>query len=115
MDPKENNGLDFAAEAALGIKKVKYSGTFIDLYKDFPKYVFYNAIDTALVYLIHQKIKTMDIALTIAHMSQISIFKAASPVAITEALLCREFLGKNLVVYKSQKLKQLKLVPHLLY
>ena len=32
--------------------------------KDYPKYVFYNAIDTALVYLIHKKINTMDIALT---------------------------------------------------
>jgi len=45
----------------------------------------------------------MDIALTIAHMSQISIFKAASPVAITEALLCREFLGKNLVMAADPK------------
>ena len=71
--------------------------------KDYPKYVFYNAIDTALVYLIHKKINTMDIALTIAHMSQISIFKAASPVAITEALLCREFLGRDLVMAKDPK------------
>ena len=45
----------------------------------------------------------MDIALTIAHMSQISIFKAASPVAITEALLCREFLGRDLVMAKDPK------------
>jgi len=104
VDIKEDFKLDTVGEAVVGIKKVKYEGTIQDMYeKDYPKYVFYNAIDTALVYLIHQKIKTMDIALTIAHMSQISIFKAASPVAITEALLCREFLGKNLVMAADPK------------
>lgn len=109
VDIKEDFKLDTVGEAVVGIKKVKYEGTIQDMYeKDYPKYVFYNAIDTALVYLIHQKIKTMDIALTIAHMSQISIFKAASPVAITEALLCREFLGKNLVMASDPKSPPMK-------
>jgi DNA polymerase elongation subunit (family B) len=109
VDIKEDFKLDTVGEAVVGIKKVKYEGTIQDMYeKDYPKYVFYNAIDTALVYLIHQKIKTMDIALTIAHMSQISIFKAASPVAITEALLCREFLGKNLVMATDPKAPPVK-------
>jgi len=76
--------------------------------KDYVKYIFYNAIDTAIVQLIHEKIKTMEIALTIAHMSQISIFKAASPVAITEALLCREFLKKDLVMAKDPKAPPVK-------
>ena len=99
IDIKEDFKLDTVGEAVVGIKKVKYEGTIQDMYeRDYTKYVFYNVIDTALVYLIHQKIKTMDIALTIAHMSKISIFKAASPVAITESLLCREFLVKNLVM-----------------
>lgn len=104
VDIKEDFKLDTVGEAVVGIKKVKYEGAIQDMYKkDYPKYVFYNVIDTALVYLIHQKIKTMDIALTIAHISQISIFKAASPVAITEALLAREFLTRNLVMAKDPK------------
>jgi len=99
VDIKEDFKLDTVGEAVVGIKKVKYEGTIQDMYnRDYPKYIFYNAIDTALVYLIHQKIKTMDIALTIAHMSKISIFKASSPVAITESLLCREYLSRNLVM-----------------
>ncbi len=109
VDIKEDFKLDTVGEAVVGIKKVKYEGTIQDLYeKDYPKYIFYNVIDTALVYLIHQKIKTMDIALTIAHMSQISIFKAASPVAITEALLCREFLSRNLIMATDPKAPQAK-------
>ncbi len=109
VDIKEDFKLDTVGEAVIGIKKVKYEGTIQDMYeKDYPKYVFYNVIDTALVYLIHQKIKTMDIALTIAHMSQISIFKAASPVAITESLLCREFLGRKLVMATDPKAPPVK-------
>jgi DNA polymerase elongation subunit (family B) len=109
VDIKEDFKLDTVGEVVVGIKKVKYEGTIQDMYeKDYPKYVFYNVIDTALVYLIHQKIKTMDIALTIAHMSQISIFKAASPVAITEALLCREFLSRNLVMAIDPKAPSVK-------
>ena len=109
VDIKENYKLDTVGEEVVGIRKVKYDGTIQDLYeKDYPKYIFYNVIDTALVYLIHQKIKTMDIALTISHMSRISIFKAGSPVAITEALLSREFLKKNKVMAVDPKAKPSK-------
>jgi len=109
VDIKEDFKLDTVGEAVLGVRKVKYDGTLQDMYeKDYVKYIFYNAIDTAIVQLIHEKIKTMEIALTIAHMSQISIFKAASPVAITEALLCREFLKKNLVMAKDPKAPPVK-------
>jgi len=101
VDIKEDFKLDTVGEAVLGIKKVKYDGTLQDLYeKEYPKYIFYNAVDTILVQLIHEKIKTMEIALTIAHMSQISIFKAASPVAVTESLICKSLLEKGLVMAK---------------
>ena len=46
--------LDTAGEAVVGIKKIKYDGTLQDLYeRDYTKYVYYNAIDTILVQLIH--------------------------------------------------------------
>lgn len=109
VDIKEDFKLDTVGEAVVGVKKVKYNGTIQDMYeKEYPKYVFYNAIDTALVYLIHKKIKTMEIALTVAHMSQISIFKASSPVAITESLLAREFLLSGKVMAKDTKAPPIK-------
>lgn len=109
VDIKEDFKLDTVGEAVVGVKKVKYDGTIQDMYeKEYPKYIFYNAIDTALVYLIHEKIKTMEIALTIAHMSEISIFKASSPVAITESLLAREFLLSNKVMAKDPKAPPVK-------
>jgi len=109
VDVKEDLKLDTVGDAVVGIKKIKYEGTLQDLYeKEYPKYVFYNAVDTALVYLIHEKIRTMEIALTIAHMSKISIFKAASPVAITEALLCRKLLDHGKVMAKDPAMNNRK-------
>jgi DNA polymerase elongation subunit (family B) len=99
IDIKENFTLDWTAEKITGLKKIKYTGTLQDLYEsDYEKYVYYNCVDTALVYLIHEKIKTMEIALTIANICEISIYRAASPVAITESLLCRKFLKMNKVM-----------------
>lgn len=96
---KENFTLDSTAEAVVGLKKIKYNGTIQDLYeKEYTKYVYYNVVDTCLVYLIHHKLRTMDIALTIATMCRIGIYKASSPVSITEAMICRKFLEKNKVM-----------------
>lgn len=99
VEIKENFTLDSNAEAVLKLKKIKYNGTLQDLYnKDYEKYILYNAIDTILVQLMHEKLKTLDIALTLANLCNISIYKASSPVTVTESLFCRKFLEKNLVM-----------------
>jgi len=99
VDVKENFKLDTAANAVLGLKKVKYNGTLQDLYeKDYEKFIFYNAIDTILVQLIHEKLRTMEIVLTLSNMCMISLYKAESPVTITESLLLRKFLDRGLVM-----------------
>ena len=60
IDIKENNTLDYVAQAALGIPKIKYPGTLQDMYEtDFESYIFYNAVDTKLVEMIDRKINTM--------------------------------------------------------
>lgn len=101
IDIKENFTLDSTAEAVVGLKKIKYNGTIQDLYeKEYTKYVYYNAVDTCLVYLIHHKLRTMDIALTIANMCRIGIYKASSPIAITESMICRKFLLQKKVMAK---------------
>lgn len=99
IDIKENFTLDSTAESVIGLKKIKYNGTIQDLYeKEYTKYVYYNAVDTCLVYLIHHKLRTMDIALTIANMCRIGIYKASSPIAITESMICRKFLAQKKVM-----------------
>ena len=98
---KENYKLDTVANAVLGVNKIKYDGTLQDLYEnDFTKYVYYNVVDTILVQLIDRKISTMEIALTLANICKIGVYKASSPVTITESLLCRKFLEQNKVMAK---------------
>jgi DNA polymerase elongation subunit (family B) len=101
IDPKENNSLDFAAEAALGIAKVKYSGTFQDLYRDYPKHVFYNAIDTILVEEIHNKLKTMETFLGLAVINRVEAMSAFSPIAMLEATATRYAYKRGLVFPKA--------------
>ena len=102
IDPKENNGLDFAAEAALGITKVKYPGTFQELYKDFPKHVFYNAIDTILVEEIHNKLKTMGTFLGLGNINRVEAMSAFSPISMLEATAARYAYKRQMVFPKGK-------------
>jgi len=96
---KENAKLETASNAVLGLGKIKYDGQLQELYEsDFSRYIYYNAVDSILVYFIHRRLKTMDIAFTLANMCRISVYKASSPVVITESYLSRNFLKMNKVL-----------------
>jgi DNA polymerase elongation subunit (family B) len=96
---KENNQLNTAAVQAIGIGKIKYDGSLQQLYEeDYQKYIYYNAVDSALVYLMDQKLKTMQVVLTLSNICKISIYKAGSPVAITESLISRNLLLDNKIM-----------------
>ncbi len=85
---KENFSLEFIATASIGKGKIKYDGNLQELYEtDFRKYVLYNIVDSILVYYIHQKLKCLDVHLTIAYIVGIPMQEADSPVSITETLL----------------------------
>lgn len=101
---KENNKLDTVAQASLGVTKIKYNGTFMDLYNsDFETYVYYNAVDTFLVYLIHKKLKTMETFLMLANVTRVEMQKAFSPIWMTEAIVTREFFKRKRVVAEIKK------------
>lgn len=96
---KENNTLDFVGNAVLGVTKLKYDGTLQDLYeKDYDKYVLYNAIDAAIVCLIHKKLKTINAVLSVSCLCNLSIYKASSAVNLTEALLWKGYYTRNQVI-----------------
>jgi DNA polymerase elongation subunit (family B) len=101
---KENFKLDTVAKAALGIEKIKYSGSLQDLYRnDFETYIFYNAVDTYLVYLLDKKIKTMQTFLMLANVTRVEAQKAFSPIWMTESILIREFYKRKRVVAEVKK------------
>jgi len=96
---KESNRLDFVAGQVLDVSKIKHAGTLQDLYENnFQKYVYYNVVDSILVYYIDQKLKSMEVLLTLATITQMPLYKAASPVAVTEALIARKLAENNLKI-----------------
>lgn len=105
---KENNTLDFVGGAVLGVSKLKYIGTLQDLYeKDYDKYVLYNAIDAAIVCLIHKKLKTINAVLSVSCLCNLSMYKASSAVNLTEALLWKGYYDRNKVI-ANERLDQVK-------
>ena len=91
VDIKENNTLDYVAKAALGVNKVKYNGTLQELYEnDFESYIFYNAVDTALVELIDKKLNTLQTFLKLGSITQVETQRAYSPIWMAESAMARE-------------------------
>jgi DNA polymerase elongation subunit (family B) len=93
---KESNTLDYVSGQVLNVKKIKYQGSLQDLYEnDFKKYVLYNVIDSILVYYIDEKLRSMEVLLTLATITKMPLYKAASPVAVTEALIARKLVEQD--------------------
>jgi DNA polymerase elongation subunit (family B) len=107
IDVKENNTLDFVAQAALGIPKVKYNGTLQELYtNDYESYIFYNAVDTKLVELIDAKLNTLQTFLTLGNITKVESQRAFSPIYMAEIAMCREFLSRGRVMPRGDKNKK---------
>lgn len=99
---RENDKLDYVGKMAVGIEKIKYPGSFTDLYeKDFQKFIFYNAVDSILVHYIDQKLNTLLAYLKLAQVSGIEVKKAFSPIWIMEAMMNRKFLERKEVFVHS--------------
>lgn len=94
---KESNSLDYVSGQVLDVKKIKYTGSLQDLYRDnFTKYVYYNVVDSVLVYYIDQKLKSMEVIMTLASITKMPLYKASSPVAVTEALIARKLAEQGM-------------------
>jgi DNA polymerase elongation subunit (family B) len=96
---KESSSLDFVSGQVLDVAKIKYSGSLQDLYNNnFQKFVFYNVVDSCLVYYIDRKLRSMEVLLTLATITKMPLYKAASPVAVTEALIARKLVDSNMKI-----------------
>jgi DNA polymerase elongation subunit (family B) len=101
---KESNALDYVSGQVLKTNKIKYNGSLQDLYEnDFTKYVYYNVVDSCLVYYIDQRLKSMEVLLTLASITKMPLYKAASPVAVTEALIARKMAEQGKRIGSEQK------------
>lgn len=99
VQQKENLKLDQAGSDVLGVKKVSYDGTLDDLYeKDFKKYVYYNAIDCALVAMLHDKLGVSAIGNTLTYIAKCPTMRMFSPVSLTESIMARDYYAQGKVL-----------------
>lgn len=107
---KESLSLDFASEKILGkdVKKVNYEGDLKRLHReDYKKFVFYNAVDSALVQRIHIKMKYVDILYGMAVLGKIRIKDAISTLALTEGILRNKLRDqKNIVLVRDEHIDE---------
>jgi DNA polymerase elongation subunit (family B) len=102
---RESNSLDWVSNHLFKLKKVHYDGGLQDLYNnDFVKYVFYNAVDTMLVRMIHEKTKLLDIIFAMANLSKIRLCDFAyknlnATLVSTEGFLREDFRLKKDIVF----------------
>lgn len=101
---KESNSLDYVSSQVLKVNKIKFTGSLQDLYRDnFTKYIYYNVVDSILVYYIDQKLKSMEVLLTLANITNMPLYKASSPVAVTEAIMARKLAEQGMRIGSEEK------------
>lgn len=99
---KESAGLDWVSERVLGLKKIKFKGSFMSLYQDnYEDYLYYNSVDTFLVRLIHQELNTLSVFLKLGQITHVEALKAISPVNMTTTIISSELLKTGRVIVKS--------------
>ena len=108
---KESASLDFVSKALLGVKKIEYDGSLMDLYtEDYTKFIYYNAVDSVLVQLIHKKMMYMNIIYAISSLSRIKITdvfnhmnNSLASLAITEGVLRGKFRKQEgIILFKDR-------------
>ena len=105
MPIKENMSLDYiASESPVGLHKIKYDGDLQQLYeRNYPKYVFYNAIDSVLVQLIDKCFKTLNSIYAQSLLIENKIQMALSKIAITESMFFNYFYDHNIKIVPTNK------------
>ncbi len=101
---RESWKLDNVAYDELGLRKLGYKGTFKDHYtKDWNHFAMYNICDVSLVKLMDDKMKLIDLALTIAYDSKIVPDEVFSQIRSWDSLIYNELKAKNIVIPNSRK------------
>lgn len=99
--PQESYKLDHVAESELGIKKVDYSeyGSLNKLYQnDHEKFIRYNVHDVTLVDGLEQKMKLIELAISIAYTARINYVDSLTTVRLWDILIHNYLRDRNIVI-----------------
>lgn len=95
---QESYSLDYISKVELGKQKIEYDGTLYDLYlNDYDKFIEYNLRDVELVSQLDDKMKLLDLVMTMAYESKINFRDTFKQVRIWETLIFNEMRKSGLV------------------
>lgn len=105
MPQKENLSLDYiASESPVRAHKIKYDGDLQELYlTDYPKYVFYNAIDSVLVQMIDHCFGTLKSLYSQALYCRIKASDSQSKIKLSESLFFNYFFDHGTKVVPPER------------
>lgn len=111
LRPYESYSLDWVGSHGINAHKVKYEGSFKQLYEnDYDLFVFYNAIDSALGELLHYRFKCIQTPCASGSVTNVPVMKAMGQVALTTANLYKRFYeDKKKVVYEPDAIDRTKI------
>ena len=98
-DTLENNQLNTVAKAYLGYGKIEFKGSFRDLYlSDFKKFIDYNIIDVALVYMLEQKLGIIKLMFNMANRFFCNPTDTMSLTQYVDVAIYKKCLENNIIV-----------------
>ena len=103
---QESFALNHIAYVELGEKKVDYSevNTLHELYKtNFQKFVDYNIHDVVLVERIEQKLKVLEMVISLAYMAKINYNDVFSPVKMWDMIIYNHLREQNIVIPQKKR------------
>ena len=103
---RESYRLDFIAETELGQKKLDHSefDTFKDFYKgNWKKFVDYNIIDVELVDKLEEKLKLIELAITMAYDAKVNYVDVMYQVRMWDTIIYNYLKRRNIVIPQKDK------------
>ena len=96
INMKESAKLNDVALQICKLSKIQYDKDLTDLYiNNKQKFIYYNIVDTMLVYFIDKLTRCFDVHCQINNISEAGIYKCFGSVAIIESLMMKEFLKEG--------------------
>ena len=96
INMKESAKLNDVALQICKLSKIKYDKDLTSLYiNNKQKFIYYNIVDTVLVYFIDKLTRCFDVHCQINNISEAGIYKCYSSIAIIESLMIKAFLKED--------------------
>jgi len=100
---QESYKLDHIAKVELGKQKLEYDGTFSEFWKnDWQRFVEYNIRDVELVDELEEKMKLIELILTMAYDAKCNYIDVFSPVKTWDCILYNQLWERNIVVHQRE-------------